>query len=146
MVLVHFLHELYTYLSLSPPRSKRRFIILVFPYHHTINITNRIPEFVVYTSASVLIMKNVDVTSTSPLTHFEICFKDSNITHFAIFFKSALVHTQQFPTMSDVWNQFILVLMPIFFFNKFYLKHCISNIYCKQIHARMNLIDRSFSF
>lgn len=84
MVLVHFLHELYTYLSLSPPRSKRRFIILVFPYHHTINIKNRIPEFVVYTSASVLIMKNVDVTSTSP---FEICFKDSNITHFAIFFK-----------------------------------------------------------
>lgn len=84
MVLVHFLHELYTYLSLSPPRSKRRFIILVFPYHHTININNRIPEFVVYTSASVLIMKNVDVTSTSP---FEICFKDSNITHFAIFFK-----------------------------------------------------------
>lgn len=84
MVLVHFLHELYTNLSLSPPRSKRRFIILVFPYHHTININNRIPEFVVYTSASVLIMKNVDVTSTSP---FEICFKDSNITHFAIFFK-----------------------------------------------------------
>lgn len=84
MVLVHFLHELYTYLSLSPPLSKRRFIILVFPYHHTINIKNRIPEFVVYTSASVLIMKNVDVTSTSP---FEICFKDSNITHFAIFFK-----------------------------------------------------------
>lgn len=84
MVLVHFLHELYTYLSLSPPRSKRRFIILVFPYHHTINIKNRIPEFVVYTSASVLIMKNVDVTSTSP---FEICFKDSNVTHFAIFFK-----------------------------------------------------------
>lgn len=84
MVLVHFLYELYTYLSLSPPRSKRRFIILVFPYHHTINIKNRIPEFVVYTSASVLIMKNVDVTSTSP---FEICFKDSNITHFAIFFK-----------------------------------------------------------
>lgn len=91
MVLVHFLHELYTYLSLSPPRSKRRFIILVFPYHHTINIKNRIPEFVVYTSASVLIMKNDDVTSTSPLTHFEICFKDSNITHFAIFLKSALV-------------------------------------------------------
>lgn len=87
MVLVHFLHELYTYLSLSPPLSKRRFIILVFPYHHTINIKNRIPEFVVYTSASVLIMKNVDVTSTSPLTHFEIRFKDSNITHFAIFFK-----------------------------------------------------------
>lgn len=87
MVLVHFLHELYTYLSLSPPRSKRRFIILVFPYHHTINIKNRIPEFVVYTSASVLIMKNVDVTSTSPLTHFEIRFKDSNITHFAIFLK-----------------------------------------------------------
>lgn len=138
MVLVHFLHELYTYLSLSPPRSKRRFIILVFPYHHTINIKNRIPEFVVYTSASVLIMKNVDVTSTSP---FEICFKDSNITHFAIFFK-----VLWYPTMSDVWNQFILVLMPIFFFNKFYLKHCISNIYCKQIHARMNLIDRSFSF
>lgn len=87
MVLVHFLHELYTYLSLSPPLSKRRFIILVFPYHHTINIKNRIPEFVVYTSASVLIMKNVDVTSTSPLTHFEIRFKDSNITHFAIFLK-----------------------------------------------------------
>lgn len=87
MVLVHFLHELYTYLSLSPPLSKRRFIILVFPYHHTINIKNRIPEFVVYTSASVLIMKNVDVTSTSPLTHFKIRFKDSNITHFAIFFK-----------------------------------------------------------
>lgn len=89
-MLVHFLHELYTYLSLSPPLSKRRFIILVFPYHHTINIKNRIPEFVVYTSASVLIMKNVDVTSTSPLTHFEIRFKDSNITHFAIFFKKVL--------------------------------------------------------
>lgn len=83
VVLVHFLHELYTYLSVSPPRSKRRFIILVFPCHHTINIKKSYQEFVVYTSASVLMMTIFDVTSTSRLTHFEICFKDA-LTWFPI--------------------------------------------------------------